>query len=57
MNLKQARKENKLDEFIREHENDPKGNKNVFDKMLESIAQLGKSKSTQETSAQDSDGS
>ena len=57
MNLKQARKDNKLDEFIQEHDADPEGDLDEFDRMLESIAQPGKSKSTQETSSQGSDGS
>jgi len=51
MNLKQARENNKLDEFIAEREH-LKGNKKAFDKALNSI--VGKSKSTQETSSQDS---
>jgi len=51
MNLKQARNENKIEEFIAEREH-IKGDKKAFDKALNSIA--GKSKSIQETSSQDS---
>ena len=54
MNLKQARKDNKLDEFIREHEDDPQGDMDAFDRMIETIAQPEKSKSTPGTSSQDS---
>lgn len=51
MNLKQAREENRLDEFISEREY-LKVDKKAFDKALKSI--VGKPKSTQETSSQDS---
>lgn len=52
--MKQARKDNKLDEFIREHEDDPQGDMDAFDRVIETIAQPEKSKSTQGTSAPDS---
>lgn len=51
MNLKQARNENKIEEFIAERKH-IKGDKKAFDKAFSSI--VGKSKSTQETSSQDS---
>jgi len=51
MNLKQARKKNKLDEFVAERKN-LKGDSHAFDKVLGSIVE--KSKSIQETSSQDS---
>ena len=57
MNLKQARKENKLDEFIKEHDADPKGDLDEFDRMLDTMTHPEKLKSTQETSSQHSDGS
>ena len=54
MNLKEARKQNKLKEFIKEHSKDPKGDADLFDKTLDSISHSEKLKSTQETSSQDS---
>lgn len=51
MNLKQARNEDKIEEFIQERES-LSGDKNLFDKVINSISE--KSKSTQKTSAQDS---
>ena len=51
MNLKQARKNNKLDEFI-ENNKSLKGDGKQFKKLLSSICQS--KKATQETSAQDS---
>ena len=49
MNLKEARKQNKLKEFIKEHSKDPKGDADKFDKTLDSISHPEKSKSTQGT--------
>lgn len=46
--LKQARDAGKLDQFVKEHENDPRGDKRAFDRTLTSMA--GKSKSEPETS-------
>ncbi len=54
MNLKEARKQNNLDKFIKEHSKDPKGDAEKFDKALDSISHPEKSKSTQETSSQGS---
>ena len=54
MNLKEARKKGNLDQFIKEHQKDPKGNKDKFNKTLDSITHPEKLKSTQETSSQDS---
>ncbi len=54
MNLKEARKQGKLKEFIKKHSKDPKGDAKQFDKALDSITYPEKSKSTQETSDQDS---
>ena len=53
-NLKEARKEGKLKEFIKEHSKDSKGDKEKFDKTLDSMIHPQKSKSTQETSSQGS---
>ena len=54
-NLKEAQKESRIKDFIQEHSKDPKGDKGKFDKTLDSmISSSDKSKSTQETSAQDS---
>ena len=52
--LKQAREKGLLENFINEHENDPEGDKETFDKMLDVISHPEKLKSTQETSVQDS---
>ena len=54
MNLKQARDKHELDEFIKEHEEDPKGDKDKFDQAIDSMAHLESAKSTQETSSPDS---
>ena len=43
-NLKEARKQGKLDEFIEEHSKGPKGNAEKFDKTLDSISHPEKSK-------------
>lgn len=53
ISLKEAQKSGKLDEFIKEHAKDPRGDKDKFDSTLSSVAQ-GKKKSTQETSGSDS---
>ena len=52
MNLKEARNKDNLKDFIKEHEKDPYGDEDAFNAVVESTC--GKSKSTQETSAQDS---
>ena len=54
MNLKQTRNKSKLDQFVKEHEKDPKGDKDRFGQALDSISHPERSKSTQETSSQDS---
>lgn len=54
MNLKKAREQGKLEEFIKEHEKDAIGDKDKFDKTLDVISHPEKLKSTQETSVQDS---
>lgn len=53
MDLKKAKKEGKLEEFIKEHENDPAGEEEKFDSLL---TKLVKSPSkAQETSPPASD--
>lgn len=47
-NLKEARKQGKLDEFIKQHEVDPKGDPEAFNRALASMA--GTSKATPATS-------
>lgn len=54
MNLKKAREQGKLEEFIKEHDKDAPGDKDQFDKTFEIITHPEKLKSTQETSVQDS---
>lgn len=58
LSLKEARKQGKLDEFVKDREKGPKGDKDKFDKTLDSMTHPSghqeKSKSTQETSSQDS---
>lgn len=54
VNLKKAKKEGKLEEFIKEHEKDALGDKDKFDKTLAAISHPEKLKSTQETLSQDS---
>jgi len=55
MNLKEARKnKGKMKEFLKEHEKDPKGDKETFEKALDSMTHPQKSKSTQGTSSQGS---
>ena len=53
-NFKEARNQGKFDEFIKEHGKDPKGDAEKIDKTLDSFFHPEKSKSTQETSSQDS---
>ena len=53
-NLNETRKQGKFDEFIKEHGKAPKGDAEKFDKILDSFSHPEKSKSTQETSSQDS---
>ncbi len=50
--LKEALEKGKLKDFIKEHEDDPKGDKELFDKALKSISSQKKSKAPQ-TSPQD----
>ena len=52
--LKQARKNGKIKDFIKEHEQDPCGDEDKFNALLDKASHPEKSKSTQETSAQDS---
>lgn len=54
--LKDAKKDGDLETFIRQHEKEPKGDKDRFDKTLDVISHPEKSKSTQETSSPDSSG-
>ena len=49
MDLKKARKSGKVKEFIKEHEKDPKGDKDKLDKAITSLARRT-SKSTRGTS-------
>ena len=54
MNLKEARKNNKLEQFVKEHEQDPKGDEDRLERVIDSFTQGSKKKkSTQETSDQD----
>ena len=52
MTLKEAQQQGKIEEFIKEHENDNQGDMELFYRAISSLAQT--SKSTQETSSQDS---
>ena len=54
MNLKEARKKDKLKAFIKEHEKDPKGDKAKLDKAITSLSRT--SKSTRGTSHRGSSG-
>lgn len=54
LTLAEARKQGKLDQFIAEHKNDPKSDKDAFDATLSSMA--GNSKSKPGTSKQDRSG-
>ena len=56
MNLKEARKKGNLDQFVKEHERDPKGDKDKFDQAIDSMTHPEKLKSDQETSSPDSSG-
>lgn len=51
LTLAEARTQGKLDQFIAEHKNDPKGDKDALDATLSSMA--GKSKLEPETSKPD----
>lgn len=53
MNLKEAKEKGKIKEFIKERSKDSKGNKEKFDKTLESISSQ-KKKAVRGTSSQDS---
>ncbi len=55
MNLKEAIANNKLDEFIKEHENDAPGDVEKAKRIIQSMAH-GTSKSTPGTSKPDDDG-
>lgn len=50
-NLRQARKSGKLDQFAKEHDADPPGDEEVFNRALQSMA--GTLKSAPETSPPD----
>ena len=52
-NLKEARKKNRIEEFIQEHEKDAPGDKERLDSAIDRLAK-GKKKSTQGTSGKDS---
>lgn len=52
MTLKEAIATNKLDQFIKEHEQDPVGDADVFDAILSEVIKPQKKKSTQKTSSQ-----
>lgn len=52
--LKQAAKDRSIEEFIKEHEKEAPGDKDIFDKTLDVISHPEKSKLIQETSVQDS---
>lgn len=52
MNLKQAREKNELEQFIKEHENDPDGDQDKLDEAIRRLSDM--KKSAQETSEQDS---
>ena len=54
MSLKEARKQNKLKEFIKERSKNQNGDVEKFYKTLDFISHPEKSKSTQETSSQNS---
>lgn len=51
LTLKEAIAKGKLKQFIKEHENDPPGDKEKFDKLLEAATR--KSSKAQKTSSQD----
>ena len=51
MNLKEARNKGNLKQFVKEHK---KGDKDKFDKAIDSMTHPEKLKSTQETSSRDS---
>ena len=56
MSLREARKKGELDKFIREHKDDPKGDKDRFDEAMDIMIHPEKLMSTQETSSQGSSG-
>jgi hypothetical protein len=55
MNLKDALKNNKLKDFIKEHSKAPKGDKEKFDKALKAISSSQKRSKVPRTSLQDKD--
>ena len=52
--LKEARKKGSLDQFIKEHQKDQKGDKDKFDQAIDTITHPERLKSNQETYSQDS---
>lgn len=52
MTLKEAIATNNLDQFIEEHKDDPQGNLDMFNKILNSAIKPQKKKSTRKTSSQ-----
>ncbi len=55
MNLKQARENNDIESFIKEHEADPKGDFDKLDKVIRSSTQESGSKARQASSQDTSD--
>ena len=45
LSLKEARNKGKLNEFVKEHSKDPKGDKETFEKTLDSMVQTPPQKS------------
>ena len=54
MTLKEAIAQNKLDQFIEEHQHDPVGDADAFNAILGEVIKPQKQKSTQQTSSQES---
>ena len=54
VNLKEARNKGNLKQFVKEHKKDAKGDKDKFNKVIDSMTHPEKLKSTQETSSRDS---
>jgi hypothetical protein len=52
--LKDAKKDDDIASFIKQHEDEPSGDEEKFYKTIESISHPENLKSTQETSVQDS---
>ena len=51
ISLREARKQQKLDQFIAEHDNEPEGDKDAFDQTVGAMA--GKSSEARAASAKD----